>query len=234
MGHWEQESGTIKLPKTEFTKVRRAVVQAHNEYVDRMLRLAQSIHTRMGEKPTPQIPEDFRTPGWTGYERLVIYMAMKVLGSDHVEEAGKIKSLMGWYTDAKGLPNPNRKPRKPTRKALDNDPRMAPIGLREANPRIHLAEDASIEFDAEQRTVTWDVRQGRHVIEKARRHPVGKALFDALKRVKWTRESGGEILYQDEYGNEADAAPQVRKIFGKHAESMEGQLRQFGGRIYGF
>ena len=75
-----------------------------------------------------------------------------------------------------------------------------------------LANGATKEFDAgeasitlveEGRRVIWDVPENNHACEYARATFMGKALFEALRSVTWSRGSGGEIIGNDEYNQES-------------------------------
>jgi hypothetical protein len=63
--------------------------------------------------------------------------------------------------------------------------------------------DANVSFDNKSRTVTWDVPENNHSVDRAKEHWFAKALFQALGRITWTRGSGGTIHGNNEY-NEPD------------------------------
>lgn len=61
--------------------------------------------------------------------------------------------------------------------------------------------EASIDFDG--RKVTWDVMEGNRNCENARASALGGTFFDALRRVTWTRGSGGVVVGNDEYNEDS-------------------------------
>lgn len=60
-------------------------------------------------------------------------------------------------------------------------------------------QDCYLEFDNETRKVTWEVFENNHACDAARDSALGKAFFEALRAVRWTRGSGGRIWGNDEY-----------------------------------
>lgn len=63
--------------------------------------------------------------------------------------------------------------------------------------------NSTIRTDADNTTVFWNVYEGNHACEEARKHETAKALFRALDRVVWTRGSGGDIVGNDEYNRDS-------------------------------
>lgn len=69
-----------------------------------------------------------------------------------------------------------------------------------ANPTFSIGYDGSISFKG--REVTYSVSDS-HGCDRPREHPVSQMLWSALAKVNWTRGSGGEILGNNEYNEEA-------------------------------
>jgi len=96
----------------------------------------------------------------------------------------------------------------------------------------------TIRFDDGTRTVHWKVEENNHAVEQAREHPVPRALFDRLARVRWTRDSGGQIWGNNEYNEDAGqdypggGGSMVNDRFGPLGgslqEDMEAMLRFSG------
>lgn len=63
---------------------------------------------------------------------------------------------------------------------------------------IHM-RDASITFNNDTRSVTWDVPENNHAPEHAREHWFASEFFKALGKIEWTARSGGQIVGNDEY-----------------------------------
>lgn len=65
---------------------------------------------------------------------------------------------------------------------------------------FHCGE-ADIVFN--DRNVIWTVSENNHAVDRAREHLLAKKFFQELKKVKWTRGSGGVIVGNDEYNEES-------------------------------
>ena len=63
---------------------------------------------------------------------------------------------------------------------------------------------AHVSFNNENHSVAWEVYENNRAVESANEHWFAKKLFAALGSVKWTRNSGGQIIGNDEYNRDAD------------------------------
>jgi hypothetical protein len=64
-------------------------------------------------------------------------------------------------------------------------------------------EDLSIGFDPKARTVTYSVGENNHAREHAAATVLHAGFYQAIGAVKWSNQSGGVILGNDEYNREA-------------------------------
>jgi hypothetical protein len=76
------------------------------------------------------------------------------------------------------------------------------------------------------REVTWEVEEGNHNVEEARGTPLGQLLFALLKKVAWTRATGGTIIGNDENNQdnsdyEGGGGNYVNERFGPLGEPMQ-------------
>lgn len=62
--------------------------------------------------------------------------------------------------------------------------------------------DATLYFDHEAKTLTWDVDENNRAVERAGESWLARLLFPALNRIEWTRGSGGKIVGNDEYNRD--------------------------------
>lgn len=84
---------------------------------------------------------------------------------------------------------------------------------RVAARRVELrGEDFAIV--AEGREVRIRVFENNHAVENAEADALFAAAIRRLRRVRWTRGSGGTVLYQSEYTRDAFASPSARWAFG--------------------
>lgn len=75
----------------------------------------------------------------------------------------------------------------------------------------------SIIFDSANKSVKWIVPENNHAVEDARSTYPAKVLFDNLRKVKWTKASGGSIIGNNEYNEDGSgnlASPYVVANYG--------------------
>lgn len=63
-------------------------------------------------------------------------------------------------------------------------------------------EYCSVLFNERDNTVSWDVMEGNHAIEEARKSRVGKIFWKNIKNIEWKRGTGGCIYSNNEYNQE--------------------------------
>lgn len=84
----------------------------------------------------------------------------------------------------------------------------------------------NVSLDLKAREATWDVGENNHACESARNTAMGRAFFDALSRVTWTRGSGGKIVGNDEYNREGcdeGGGNYVKDEYGPKARARAGR-----------
>ena len=84
----------------------------------------------------------------------------------------------------------------------------------------------TIALNPKTRTIHWDVSEGNRNVEEAHESELGRAFFAQLKKVEWTRGTGGHIRYSDEYSQEAAME------HGGNPISTSMHLGPIGERIY--
>lgn len=176
MSRNEWEHGTIKLPAAEFAKVRRAVQAADQQHRQAMFDAAQRFWKSLSRKEQT--------------DRVACRAAAHQFCYDPanpVPEGTPTVLSRGLRGD------------KPTR-VLRSDMNFPT----NRTVRFDAGDEATVYFDRERRTVTWDVPSNNHAVESARQSPVGQALFAALDRVRWTHGTGGVIVGNDEYNQDAN------------------------------
>ena len=72
---------------------------------------------------------------------------------------------------------------------------------------IDVGGEACIAFNDDSRTVVWRVSENNHACDYAHEHPMGKAFFQAMSQVNWTRGTGGTIIGNDEYNQDGSCPP---------------------------
>jgi hypothetical protein len=86
-------------------------------------------------------------------------------------------------------------------------------------------DEVAIQLSDTDRTVRWSVDEHNHACETAREHHMGQQFFALLRKVKWTRGTGGKIVGNDEYNRdeggqcEGGGGSYVTAEYGPKAES---------------
>ena len=84
------------------------------------------------------------------------------------------------------------------------------------------AGDGRIFLIDAKRIVQWHVSENNHAVDNARGSYMGRALFELLAKVTWTRGSGGALIGNDEYNR--DAAKEYAGGGGSYICSAYGPL----------
>jgi hypothetical protein len=66
--------------------------------------------------------------------------------------------------------------------------------------------ECGIIFKPDGHSVSWYVGENNHARDYGREHPLAKLFFRELEELNWTRGSGGEIIGNDEYNQDAGYA----------------------------
>lgn len=184
---WER--GSIIVPSAEWAGLKTKVRDAYNARMKRRHEQALVVHAAIlkaaegkrnvdwriaAQEATAALPRSIEDP-WQ--------LVNAIFDHRNRDESGR---YVGPFTIRGSAGRPN----KPTKSMFE-----------EANNRTTLIplERASITFDDKTRTVVWDVPEGNRSVEEAHREDVAIAFFAALKAVKWTSASGGEIYAENEY-----------------------------------
>jgi hypothetical protein len=77
------------------------------------------------------------------------------------------------------------------------------IGTRSVNVVFNLSE-ASIALDTGKHEARWHVSESKSSVDRVHEHKMANAFFGARNAIKWTRGSGGYVIYTDEYQQESD------------------------------
>lgn len=185
MSHEEWEHGTITLPRDQFTKVRRAFVDRHNELEQRAFDAAK----KAWDEATPKQKKDSeylieRIDALTEPKTRLSgdrYFAYRVPVDDGEREVReRAISLMNLYRY-------NTDPRPPQKKNM--------TVLPAATTSFDGGEQGGfVSFQQENGTVKWEVG-GNHASDHADYSWTAACLKKELEDVRWTRSSGG-VLHQ--------------------------------------
>lgn len=191
----EWESGTIKLPTAEFTKVRKAVEVAERAVLEAAFEKTQVFWKGLTAKQKRdnvaydaavyQFAESLRS-------RLPHGFSNPDHDSDPTGVAATTAALLFQWVPRGEVFTAKRVQRGsvkfPTNKTLTFQTATA---------------GACIQFNRDTSEVTWRA-EGNRAIDRAHQSPVGKTFWDAIDKVRWTRGTGGQGVGNNEYASEAD------------------------------
>lgn len=209
MGHWETEHGEITLPSSEFAAVRQAVQKATHDHQTKVFEETQTF--------------------WKGLTR-----------KEQTDPAAYSAALRR-YTEAKwkqadDAQNSWRHQPQPHAEEFNDDVEWRLSLPRDGKPARALKSDlpfptnrttsfpaaeGSVSFDKDSNTVRWSTGENRHVIDRAHDSVAGTALFKQIKAVKWTRNTGGVIMTNNEYASEEGHGDTCSTAFGPIGAAQE-------------
>jgi hypothetical protein len=212
MSKHEEERGSLILPSAEVVNLRNALTTAVNTRRAQAFELAEKIHARLqspaGAAQRKAIGAILRGKTRQGTYDLFWDLLEAVdptkrshYGYDIAEEPMLretrcetiMRLLIAEGDPAKGTKPRLRAPRKKDLPLLLNSKTWAWSG-----------DEFRISINPKTRVLHWNVERNKRAVEEAHEHLLGKTLFSALAKMKWTRGTGGVFIYSDEYM--ADAA----------------------------
>lgn len=212
MSKYGWERGTLKIPGSEWKRVRDEIVAAHNRHLDGMLQLAQLAYERLSAikaaKGVAAIKGD-------------LYEVMRT----DVASAGLLRKLDS-CDDAWHAVNSVRKYDPKTQRTSLVVPKkkdFAHVPPTKASS-FHYG-DFGISFSPKTKEVTWSVNDNNHSVERAHEHEMGRVFFRVMGSVKWVRGSGGQLVGNDEYHSEDREA-------GGGANYVTHRFGPLGGDVY--
>jgi len=182
MSCYEWSHGKIVLPSGQFATFRKAFEEAERNKVESVFEMTQEFWKRLSPKERREQPA-YRDAvsgfEWTGPPEF-LHEARFVL----IQHAARAVD-----SDASDM--------RPCR-VLKGD-------LQWPNNRTRVFQNADlfITFDPGARTVEYTVHENNHAREWADNSMLGTLWNQQIARVRWTRNSGGVILGNDEYHREA-------------------------------
>lgn len=208
-----QEQGKFILPARSFASFRKALVEVANAEQDRVMEAAVALHAYITKPIDQGEGKPARKERLAELNKILkgpnAYRVGHFLDQAFTSIDGELNRRSSYAAAPKWdqhtrdraallvLPWVNQGPRKfqaPKKKDLPPVP---------ASTTVLEGDSFTISFDPKTRTVQWFVDEGNQNVETARESALGRAFFQQLKKVEWTRGTGGYIHYSDEYAEEA-------------------------------
>lgn len=239
MSCYEWEAGTIKIPSAEWAGTKASIREAVNKRHEALFLVAEASYKELIEKmPGFKAQVAAKTMSNHNIERKAYDIIDGQLETHARRSNRRVDQGDNYEIFNKIVVTHNPKTYKPItpklRKPLKKD---FPIHNGSVN---HLDDgDCSVTFDNDTRSIRWDVPENNHAVDNAREGTLGKAFFGAMKKITWTRESGGQILGNDEYNRDAGrdydggGGTLTKATFGKEQQELEAKARQ-AYNPYGF
>ncbi len=212
MSKYDWEVGEIRIPARSWPTFRRSLIDEWNRQQQRVLALAMEAYVSIQDTSKPEdvltdwlYPAADKNPG--------AYRHPPYEEREHHGEATR-RLLFRWDDVSR-----QHALRCPLKSNLDLKSSRKGCALTFAG--------ASITFDERAKIVAWAVSEGNRAVEHARQHPMAKALFSALGRVRWCRGSGGDIVGNDEYNRDnLGAGGGANYVTGSFGPRSKGQLER--------
>lgn len=213
MSKYEEEYGSIILPTVAINPLKKALVDATNAQQDRLFDIAtkvfdhfQAVDATTGRKVRLNaLKASIRKGARLHQVHDEVYRAMdQINGSNRVAPSWyNSHSTNRWSSEEReevtNLLVPHPKPGEPIKLVTPlkkSFPKLA------ANTLVFENEECSVTLVPQQRKVIWRVEEGNRSVESARDSTLGKAFFNALSKIKWTRGTGGVFRHTDEYAKD--------------------------------
>lgn len=207
MSRNEWEFGTIVLPASAVASVKAAIRESHNKYRDALIaevnRIWVSLPSTRSVKLMDKALTELDMQRYTAaanQTRAYTFQERRYSAPTADELFADAMQVIRW--PLQGVPSLTvrgqfrtpPKVRKPT--AADVDQLWHIQGKATNKTVMFRGGEATVTFNG--RTVTWDVPENNHAVDRAHESRLGAAFFGALDKVVWTRGTGGELVGNDE------------------------------------
>jgi len=192
MSNREWERGEFTIPAAEWARFKASVREAVNRQNALALDAALKLHQKLSDKAKENKSYDLRKGARDE-------MAAINVGSYYTPPkfcADEVSEIVDSVVKDKRLTNDKIQARlsKPTKKDFPQHGNTV--------TSFH-SRSCDLTLDNGSRIAIWNVYESNHAVDRARATALAQGMFAALRKVKWTRESGGVILGNNEYHMES-------------------------------
>lgn len=206
MSCYNEERGYVTLTKKDFDTLRKRLVSAfsplHAAAIDICLPVYRDV------KKSKDTPAEYSSIECMALARLGEYEK-----KNSVKFAGSRRSYIVNLVTTFILVNRNRKIVKAN---VVNS--LSKINTRTNSFQVFDTGYvcADILFNREKNTVHYEVFENNRAVERANSSLMGKMFFDFLNSVTWTKNTGGQFNYSDEYMRDEGEYSAVSRRYGKN------------------
>lgn len=212
MGHWDRQHGEIILPSAEFAAVRQAVQKATHEHQSKVFDETQAFWKGLTRKEqTDPAAYTAALQRYMDAKHKQLYPAQSYSSWSRPAPPPFTEEFVDDVKWRLGL----RRGGKPARVLKSDLP--FPTNRTTSFP----AGEGAVSFDKDTSTVRWSTGENRGATERAHNSAAGTALFNRLKTVKWTRNTGGIIMGNNEYAEDAGRGDECSTAYGPLGAAQE-------------
>lgn len=236
MGKNCEERGTLTLPSAAVVPLRNALVDAINKQREEWFGLAVKVHAHLksdaGTGDRKVLSSLLRGKQVEGLhcrsaDDFVSSLADKMApkpqsrygraeGDDEsYERSWRVARLLVTPATPDGAP---RKIQAPKKKDLPQ--------LLQSKTWEFSSGECSVSISPKTRSLEWSVSEGKNAVDHAWESLLGRTLAAELKKVTWTRGTGGAFNYTDEYASEGAMEHGYSPISISHAFGPLGEREQ--------
>lgn len=193
MSNHQEERGTYTIPAKELPGLHKALREYANDLHNKVRAEVQRLHALAGG--TRSVTK--YTEAMQGRGCFDQWYAMGRVNGIPVD-ADPVAKLSYEVIDhmLRDAHQGHKSIHKPTVAEIE---RYAPKATNRTD-EFFVDDEARISFHG--REVTWSVAESNHSVDDAYKAPMARIFWDHMKRIRWTRNSGGYCLYADEHRRE--------------------------------
>jgi len=209
MSETAAERGEIKIPRAEWVRFRRRLIQAWNILLRDRLELAQELHRHLVLQGKGKRGFDYAAEArvWSDErKRQIVARAANSNVSLDTEAPVEAIALV-----LRTIPGERLKPRTVPKKLL---PWARPASTRELSDHKFLRWMGHVRLLDEACVLSWEVVGAGEAIEDAWKHPLGQILIGALDSIHWVANTGGVIVRKDEGASHGTGAGAPTRRYG--------------------
>ncbi|MDR5726272.1 MAG: hypothetical protein RB191_02265 [Terriglobia bacterium] len=203
MSRYDWERGEIVIPKSEWARFKKNLREAYNRGLAQDLVRVQRAVGKMRA-----VHKGKRNVDWN---EALIQALTGAASADHSPRAQQLRDqctwlITDWYAISQAV-------LQCTKEASSDAPaKYRPRALKKKDfpmatsktLRFAAGDDrGAILLDEVRHTVCWSVPENNRACQTARESYMGRTFFQILDRIAWKRNSGGRILGNDEYNQDA-------------------------------